>query len=278
MCDRRGVLAATAHEARRPGPALDLDPFATTPEQLAASSTVVVDATGAVYWGTPNGLRRHEAGVGAGAANDAGITSLASLGAPVSGLQIEGGRLHYAVNGSPLNPDPPSRGHLGSCALPGCSDVVLFPGTPYPFDLVVLGASRWWMGTDTTGQNLALQTVGTTLSGTQNMPSRMVTDGQRIYWSTVDGLRMFVIAAGMLVDLLPAATTAVDRVNGIALGPIGTLYVTQAGRVSRCTLAADKCAFTPLATTSGTTTEVAVDGTAVYWGTSDGSVWRLLAP
>jgi hypothetical protein len=36
--------------------------------------------------------------------------------------------------------------------------------------------------------------------------------------------------------------------------------------------------FTTLATTAGSAVDVAVDATHVYWGTTDGSVWRLRKP
>jgi hypothetical protein len=111
--------------------------------------------------------------------------------------------------------------------LPGCTDVQVAYYTPYPLDLVPVDTTRWWLGTNATIQNLALRTVGAVIGTEQLSPSRMVSDGQRIYWSTVDGLRMFTIQGRTLVDLLAAPTTGITRVNGIALDSAGTLYVTQ---------------------------------------------------
>jgi len=260
-----------------PGPVLDLDPQAQVPNLYRADSNIAVDGSGAVYWGTPNGMRRHEPGAGADASTDAGVTELSALGAPVTGVRIADGRLHFTVNG-PSSVAAPNVGHIASCALPGCTDVQTAIFTPYPLDVIAIGASRWWLGTDNLGANMALRKLGTVISGEQLSPSLLSTDGQHIYWSTVDGLRMFTLATNALVDLLPAVTTIGTRINGVAVDPSGTLYVTQQSSVLRCTIAGDKCSFTTVATTAGNAVDLAVDATHVYWGTTDGSVWRLRKP
>ncbi|MDB4934784.1 MAG: hypothetical protein JWP87_1756 [Labilithrix sp.] len=263
--------------ADAPAATFDLDPHATGPDVFGGSSSIAVDPSGAIYWGTPNGLRRHEADAGADASADAGITSLSDLGAPVSGVRIADGRLHFAVFG-PQGGAGVNTGHLASCALPGCGDVQVSGYTPYPLDLVAIGATRWWLATDNSFQNLALRTVGQVIPGEQQSPSRMVTDGALIYWSTTDGLRMFTVQSRMLVDLLPVPTAPASRVNGVALDPTGSLYVTQESKVKRCTIANGKCTFTDVATTAGTAVEIAADATTLYWGTTDGSVWRVAKP
>jgi hypothetical protein len=273
--------AAEAHFVRvatsGPAPALDLDPYATGPDAFRPESNIAVDATGAVYWGTPNGLRRHETGVGADASTGAGVTELSSLGAPVSGVRIAAdGRLHYAVSGP--NVAAPNGGHLGSCALPGCTDVQVSTYTPLPYDVIAIGATNWWLGTDASFANLALRN-GVFVGPTQSSPSPMVADGAgHIFWSTFFNLEMFTIAGNVLVDLLAADTAAATRVNGITLDPAGTLYVTRESNVLRCAIVGNKCSFTTIATTPGIATSVAADATHLYWGTSDGSVWRQRKP
>jgi hypothetical protein len=260
-----------------PGPALELDPFASGPDIFRADSNIAVDSSGAVYWGTPNGLRRHEPGAGGDASTDAGVTELSALGAPVSGVRIADGRLHFTVNG-PQGVPVPNVGHIASCALPGCGDVQTATFVPYALDVIAIGASRWWLGTDNVGANMALRKPGVVLTGEQLQPSRMVTDGAHIYWSTVDGLRMLTIAGDAVTDLLPAPTAIGTRISGVALDPTGALYVTQQSNVLRCAVVAGKCSFTTVATTAGNAVDVAVDATHVYWGTTDGSVWRLKKP
>jgi hypothetical protein len=266
--------------ANAPGAAFELDPQAKGPDVFGGSSSIAVDSTGAVYWGTPNGLRRHEADAGADASTDAGVTSLSDLGAPVSGVRIADGRLQFAVYG-PQGGAGVNTGHLASCALPGCTDVQTATFTPYPLDVVAIGTTRWWLATDNAFQNLALRTVGDVIQGEQQTPSRMVTDGQHIYWSTADGLRMFTIQGRMLVDLLTppnAPTSVTTRVNGIALDPAGSLFVTQQSQVRHCAIAAGKCTFTDVAKTPGIAVEIAADATTLYWGTDDGSIWRQRKP
>lgn len=257
-----------------PGPVLALDPQANGPDIFRADSNIAVDSSGAVYWGTPNGLRRHEPGAGADASIGAGVTDLSALGAPVSGVRIADGRLHFTVNG-PQGVPAPNVGHIASCALPGCGDVQTATFAPYALDVIAVGALRWWLGTDNLGANMALRKPGLVISGEQLSPGRMATDGQHIYWSTVDGLRMYTMATGGLDDLLPAATVIGTRVNGVAVDPAGTVFVTQESNVLRCTIAGGKCSFSTVATTAGNAIDVAVDATHVYWGTTDGSVWRL---
>lgn len=259
--------------APTPGPAVDLDPQAAAPELCRGDSNIAVDGSGAVYWGTPNGMRRREPGAGADASTGAGITELSALGAPVSGVRIADGRVHFTVNG-PSSVPAPNVGHLASCALPGCTDVQIAAYAPYPLDVIAVGASRWWFGTDTLGANLALRKPGAQLSAEQLSPSRMATDGQRIYWSTVDGLRMFNVANSTLTELIATATTLGTRINGVAVDAAGALYVTQQSSVLRCVMVAGQCTFTTLAITAGT----AVDATHIYWGTTDGSIWRLRKP
>lgn len=260
-----------------PGPAIELDPYATVPDIFRGASNIAVDASGAVYWGTPNGLRRHEPGAGGDASTDAGVTELSALGAPVSGVRIADGRLHFTVNG-PQGVPMPNIGHIASCALPGCGDVQTATFAPYALDVIAIGASRWWLGTDNVGANMALRKPGLVIGGEQLQPSRMVTDGAHIYWSTVDGLRRFTIANDAITELLPAATTGITRISGVALDPAGALYVTQQANVMVCTIVADKCSMMTVATTAGNAVDVAVDATHVYWGTTDGSVWRLRKP
>jgi hypothetical protein len=260
-----------------PGPVLELDPHANGPDIFRADSNIAVDSSGAVYWGTPNGLRRHEPGAGADPSTDAGVTELSALGAPVSGVRIADGRLHFTVNG-PQGVPMPNIGHIASCALPGCSDVQSSTFTAYALDVIAIGASRWWLGTDNAGANLALRKTGAVLSGEQLLPSRMVTDGLHIFWSTIDGLRMYTLTTDAVTDLLPAATAAGTRVSGVAVDPAGTLFVTQQSSVLRCTIVAGQCSFTTVATTAGNAVDIAVDATHVYWGTTDGSVWRLRKP
>lgn len=260
-----------------PGPVLELDPQANGPDIFRGDSNLAVDSSGAVYWGTPNGLRRREPGAGADASTGAGVTELSALGAPVSGVRIAGGRLHFTVNG-PQGVAAPNVGHIASCALPGCGDVQTAAFTPYPLDVIAVGGSRWWLGTDNLGANMALRKPGLVVTGEQLSPGRMATDGQHIYWSTVDGLRMYTIATDAVADLLPAATTLGTRINGVAVDPAGTVFVTQQSNVLRCTLAGGKCSFSTVATTAGNAIDVAVDATHVYWGTTDGSVWRLRKP
>ena len=183
-----------------PGPVLELDPQANAPDIFRGDSNLAVDSSGAVYWGTPNGLRRREPGAGADASTGAGVTNLSALGAPVSGVRIADGRLHFTVNG-PQGVPAPNVGHIASCALPGCGDVQTAVLTPYPLDVIAVGASRWWLGTDNLGANMALRKPGLVITGEQLSPGRMATDGQHIYWSTVDGLRMYTIATDALADL-----------------------------------------------------------------------------
>ena len=106
----------------------------------------------------------------------------------------------------------------------------------------------------------------------------LATDGQRIYWSTVDGLRMFTVANSTLTELIAAATTLGTQINGVAVDAAGALYVTQQSSVLRCAMVAGQCTFTTLAITAGTAVDIAVDATHIYWGTTDGSIWRLRKP
>ena len=251
---------------------LDLDPAGVVPEEFRADSNIAVDPTGVVFWGTANGLRRRDADAGAGASNDAGLTTMSELGAPVAGVRIADGRLHYTVAG-PNGGAGINTGHLASCALPLCTDVQQISYTTSPIDVIAIGSNRWWLGTDATLSNLRFRSVSGPIGPEELSPSRMVTDGARIFWSTSDALRMFTIATSELVDLMPAGSTT--RVNGIVLDTDGTLYVTQDKAVKRCTITAQKCAFTELASTGSQAIDVALDATFLYWGNLDGSVLRL---
>jgi hypothetical protein len=261
-----------------PGPAVDLDPYSTVPEGFRPDSNIAVDGTGAVYWGTPNGLRRHEPGVGADASTDAGVTDLSFLGAPVAGVRIAAdGRLYFTVSG-PLGVGAPNAGHVGSCALPGCSDVQTPAFTPYPQDVIVLGGTRWWLGFDDGLTGYVFRKQGVAISGAQLTPSRLATDGQAIYWSTTDNLRMHATGSSAVTDLIAAPTSITTRVNGITVDAAGTLYVTKQSDVLRCTITAGKCSFATVATTPGIATDIAADATHLYWGTNDGSIYRLKKP
>ena len=258
-----------------PHTTLDLDPSGVVPEEFRGDSNIAVDPSGAVFWGTANGLRRRDADAGASAANDAGLTTMSELGAPVAGVRIAGGRLHYTVAG-PNGGAGVNTGHLASCALPLCNDVQQISFVPDPTDVIAIGASRWWLATDATLTMHMLHSISGPIGPEETVPSRMVTDGARIIWSTSDALRMFTIATGALVDLLPAGSTS--RVNGVVLDTDGTLYVTQGAAVERCTIAADKCTFSEMAKTGSQAIDVAVDATFLYWGNLDGSVLRLRKP
>ena len=131
-----------------PGPVLDLDPQAQVPNLFGASSNIAVDMNGAVYWGTANGLRRHDVGAGADASTDAGVTPFSDLGSPVSGVRIADGRLHFTVN-TPTG--GLNGGYIGSCALPGCTGVQSAVTVAYPLDVIASGSSRWWLGERATG-------------------------------------------------------------------------------------------------------------------------------
>ena len=258
-----------------PHATLDLDPSGVVPEEFRSDSNIAVDPSGVVFWGTANGLRRRDADAGASASNDAGIVTMTELGAPVAGVRIQGGRLHYTVAG-PNGGAGVDTGHLASCALPLCTDVQQISYTPSPTDVIAIGASRWWLGTDATLTMNMFRSVSGPIGPEETVPGRMVTDGARIFWSTSDALRMFTIASSTLVDLLPAGSTS--RVNGVVLDADGTLYVTQGAAVERCTIAADKCTFTEVAKTGSQAVDVAVDATFLYWGNLDGSVLRFRRP
>ena len=254
-----------------PGVSLDLDPQAGIAEQFRLDSNIAVDPSGAVYWGTPNGMRRHEAAAGADASTDAGVTALIDLGAPVAGVRIVAGRLAFAVAG-PIG-TLPNAGHVASCALPGCSDVQVLFSAPRPSDFMALGAVRYWFGTDDTLLNFGLRTGSNVLiGGEQLLPSPMVGDGQHIYWSTIDGLRMFTAGGSAITELL--STPSAPRVNGIALDTDGMLYLTQGPRVSRCAVGAETCTPQPFATAASTVLDVTIDDTYAYWGTTDGEIFR----
>jgi hypothetical protein len=258
-----------------PHATLDLDPSGVVPEEFRGDSNIAVDPTGVVFWGTANGLRRRDADAGPNAANDAGIVTMSELGAPVAGVRIQGGRLHYTVAG-PNGGVGVNTGHLASCALPLCTDVQEISYTPSPTDVIAIGASRWWLGSDATLTMHMFHSVSGPIGPEETVPSRMATDGTRIFWSTSDALAMFTIATSALVDLLPAGSTS--RVNGVAVDSDGTLYVTQDTAVKRCTIAAGKCMFTEVAKTASQAIDVAVDATFLYWGNLDGSVLRLRKP
>jgi hypothetical protein len=98
---------------------LDLDVAGVIPNELRPDSNIAVEASGVVFWGTANGLRRRDADAAAGASNDAGITTMRELGSPVAGVRIAGGRLYYTVAG-PNGGAGVNTGHLASCALPTC--------------------------------------------------------------------------------------------------------------------------------------------------------------
>ena len=258
-----------------PGPVLALDPQATIPDNFGGDSNIAVDSSGAIYWGTPNGLRRREPDAGPDASTDAGVASLSALGSPVAGVRIADGRLHFTVN-DPLAVPAPNFGQIRSCALPGCTDLQTAVAVRYPLDVIAIGGLRWWLGATESDATVVFRKIGVVFPGVQNSPSRMATDGQRIFWSTSDALRMFTIGTDTLTDV--ALTPSGSRFNGVAVDPGGTVYVTQQSNVLRCTLAAGQCSFTTIATTAGTANDVAADATHVYWGTSDGSVWRLRKP
>lgn len=261
-----------------PAAALELDPGAFVTEELSGNGNIAVDPSGVAYWGTPNGLRRIGADAGPDAATDGGAESLSELGAPVYAVRIVDGRLHFAVSG-PAGGAGVNTGHLASCALPLCTDVQISNYTPYPLDVIPIGTTRWWLGTDSMIQTLALRTTGAVVIGAeQHQPSRMVSDGQRIYWSNLEGLQMFTVAGRVLVDLIPAPTAAKTRVNGVVLDSDGTLYVTQQAQMKRCTITSDKCVLTVVGTGPGTATDVAVDSQFFYWGTDDGSIMRVRKP
>jgi len=251
---------------------LDLDPSGVVPEEFRGDSNIAVDPSGVVFWGTANGLRRRDADARPDASDDAGLTTMSELGAPVAGVRIANGRLHYTVAG-PNGGAGVNTGHLASCALPLCTDVQDLSYTTSPIDVIAIGTNRWWLGTDATLTTLSFRSPSGPIGPAELTPSRMVTDGARILWSTFDALRMFTVATNELVDLMPAGSTS--RVNGIVLDTDGTLYVTQDKAVKRCTIAAQKCTFTELASTGSLSVDVAVDGTFLYWGNVDGSVWRL---
>ena len=258
---------------------LDLDVAGVVPEELRADSNIAVEASGVVFWGTANGLRRRDADAAADASNDAGITTMSELGAPVAGVRIAGGRLHYTVAG-PNGGAGVNTGHLASCALPMCTDVQDVFYTPSPIDVIAIGGSRWWLGTDATLTNLTFKSLnGPPPPSTEQLsPSRMVTDSSRIFWSTADALRMYTVATNTLVDLVPAGGLSAGRVNGVVVDTDGALYVTQAKAVKRCTIAADKCTFTELGAAASPAVDIAVDGTFVYWGNVDGTIMRLRKP
>lgn len=251
---------------------LDLDPTGVLPEEFRGDSNIAVDPSGVVFWGTSNGLRRRDADAGPAAADDAGLITMSELGAPVAGLRIVAGRLHYTVAG-PNGGAGVNTGHLASCALPLCTDVQNVSYTPSPIDVIAIGTTRWWLGYDATLTTLTFRSLSGPIGPEELTPSRMVTDGARIFWSTSDALRMFTVATSELVDLMPAGSTS--RVNGIVLDTDGTLYVTQDTAVKRCAIAAQKCTFTELASTGSIATDIAVDSTFLYWGNVDGSVLRL---
>ena len=256
------------------GAVANLDPRPEVPEEVANDSDLVLDSGGDLYWGTPNGLRRHDSTAGPDPSTDAGLTSLAELGAPVSALRLSGARLYYAVRG-PAGGAMANTGHIASCALPGCSDVQVSGYMPYPSDFVLIGNARWWMGTDSSLQNLALRTNGGVYGDNppQQTPSRMTTDGQRIYWSTADGLRAFTVSPPALQTLV--VTGAANRIRGVILDADGTLYVTQDAALKSCKPAGGACTLTELAKGPGTAVDVAVDSTFAYWATDEGSIFRL---
>jgi hypothetical protein len=256
---------------------LDLDIAGVIPEEFRADSNIAVDPSGVVFWGTANGLRRRDANAAADASNDAGITTMSELGAPVAGVRIAGGRLHYTVAG-PNGGAGVNTGHLASCALPTCTDVQDVSYTPSPIDVIAIGANRWWLGTDATLQHLTFKSQSGSIGSDQLSPSRMVTDGARIFWSTNDALRMFTAATSELVDLMPAGSLSAGRVNGVAVDTDGSLYVTQGKTVKRCAIAANKCMFTELAATGSNAVDIALDATFLYWGNVDGSILRLRKP
>ena len=251
---------------------LDLDPTGVTPEEFRGDSNIAVDPSGVVFWGTPNGLRRRDADARPDASDDAGLTTMSELGAPVAGVRIASGRLHYTVAG-PNGGAGVNTGHLASCALPLCTDVQQISYTTSPIDVIAIGANRWWLGTDAAQATLTFRSQSGPIGPEELTPSRMVTDGARIFWSTFDALRMFTVATNELVDLMPAGSTS--RVNGIVLDTDGTLYVTQDKAVKRCAIAGQKCTFTELASTGSMAVDIAVDSTFLYWGNVDGSILRL---
>ena len=107
----------------------------------------------------------------------------------------------------------------------------------------------------------------------------MVSDGQRIYWSNLEGLQRFTVAGRVLAELMPAPTTNATRVNGVVLDADGSRYVSQQAQIARCTItAAGTCAFTVVGTGPGTATDIAVDTEFFYWGTNDGSIMRVRKP
>ncbi len=253
---------------------LDLDRSGVVPEEFRGDSNIAVDPSGAVFWGTANGLRRRDANAVPDASNDAGITTMTELGAPVAGVRIIDGRLHFTVAG-PAGGAAANTGHLATCTLPFCTDVQQVAYTPAPIDVIAIGATRFWMGSNAQLTKLTFQSVSGTIGTEQALPSRMVTDGTRILWSTVDALLMYTVATHELVDLLPAPTSAASRVNGVILDSDGTLYVTQEKAVRRCVLADAKCTFVDLASNASIAVDLAVDATFLYWGTLDGSILRL---
>jgi hypothetical protein len=146
----------------------------------------------------------------------------------------------------------------------------------YPLDVIVVGGSTWWLGAGDADFNVVFRKPGLAVPGIQDTPSRMATDGQRIYWSTTAGLSMYTIGTDTLSMAAPTATG--PRFNGVAVDPAGALYVTQQSNILRCTLVGGQCSFTTIATTADTATDVAADATHLYWGTNKGAVWRLRKP
>lgn len=92
---------------------------------------------------------------------------------------------------------------------------------PYVQDVLLIQGARFWIGFDDALTGFVFRKPGVVISNIQLTPSRLATEGQAIYWSTADNLRMYTIGTSTLSDLLPAATDGATRVNGVAVDPAG---------------------------------------------------------
>jgi hypothetical protein len=229
---------------------------------------IAADATG-VYWATPNGVERARPG------EDAGPLG---VGVHVSNaVRIISGRLYWTEHA------PPGSGAIGSCALPGCTDV-LSNLYAYPWDTVQAQGKQYFLADVDAG------TMGLFYEGSSQTPlvetmafnpPPMATDGTRVFWCATDGLYRYTatmpLSATNPTMLLASITGA--EIAAITLDANGALYIAKGRDIAACDGATCSAPVT-IGTHAGADAiaDLAADAAYVYYLTATGSVWRVRKP
>lgn len=251
-------------------PAERLDPNPSVADAPGFDTDIALHASG-VYWGTPNGLRKRARGADAGAA----ASMDPSLGAPVSGVRVEGDTLHFTVTNFSTVPSP-NQGRVKACTLPACADVS-GPFADLPLDVALPAQHPYWFAFASASDHVyVLFDASGAIGGTQSTPGRFAYDAARAVWSTSDGVRTIAPPSRTIEDVLP--TSSSTRVEGIAIDDGGALWLAHQRAVERCVVDAGRCTPGFSLPTQAVVLDVAAFGEFVYWGEGDGSIRRLRRP